>query len=72
MDLAGNTFWEFKDSITANRFRRIAQYGPQTHYSDIKISRMPFHTHFYIYRNLDVADTGKHSTMASMASSYTS
>ena len=39
MDLAGNTFWEFKDAMNANRYRRIAQYSPKTQYSDIKISR---------------------------------
>ena len=39
MDLAGNTFWEFKDSLNANRLRRIAKHNPRTHYSDIQVSR---------------------------------
>jgi NADH dehydrogenase [ubiquinone] 1 alpha subcomplex assembly factor 2 len=38
MDLAGNTFWEFKDARTATRFRRIVKYPRQTQYSDINIS----------------------------------
>ncbi|KAI9881589.1 MAG: hypothetical protein M1830_000153 [Pleopsidium flavum] len=38
MDLAGNTFWEFKDALNANRLRRIVNYNPTTHYSDIQIS----------------------------------
>ncbi|MCJ1360274.1 MAG: hypothetical protein MMC33_010277 [Icmadophila ericetorum] len=45
MDLAGNTFWEFKDSLASNRLRRIAQYDPRIPYSDIKISHTnPFET----------------------------
>ena len=41
-DLNGNTFWEFKDSFGANRFRRIAQaHDPRVPYADLKISRMP-------------------------------
>ena len=38
MDLSGNTFWEFKDAINAQRMRRIVRYNPRAHYSDIKIS----------------------------------
>jgi len=38
-DLAGNTFWEFKDALNSNRFRRIVKYPRQTHYSEVKISR---------------------------------
>ncbi|KAK8219674.1 hypothetical protein M8818_000648 [Zalaria obscura] len=37
-DLAGNTFWEFKDALNANRLRRIVQYSHQAHYADVKIS----------------------------------
>ncbi|KAA6413796.1 MAG: NADH:ubiquinone subunit [Lasallia pustulata] len=37
-DLLGNTFWEFKDSLNANRFRRIVNYNPRAHYSDIHIT----------------------------------
>ncbi|MCJ1311867.1 hypothetical protein MMC25_005540 [Agyrium rufum] len=37
-DLQGNTYWEFKDTLSSDRFRRIAQYNRRTHYSDIQIS----------------------------------
>ncbi|RMY51329.1 hypothetical protein D0863_14613 [Hortaea werneckii] len=37
-DLAGNTFWEFKDALNANRFRRIVKYSRKTDYADVKIS----------------------------------
>ncbi|KAL5343785.1 hypothetical protein BJX70DRAFT_122520 [Aspergillus crustosus] len=37
-DLAGNTFWEFKDQITAGRFRRIVKPRPRTHYADVEVS----------------------------------
>ncbi|KAL2357753.1 hypothetical protein BJ546DRAFT_946419 [Cryomyces antarcticus] len=35
-DLAGNTFWEFKDQLNTNRLRRMARPNPKLHYSDIK------------------------------------
>lgn len=38
-DLAGNTFWEFKDALNANRLRRIVHYNRNAHHADIKISR---------------------------------
>ena len=38
-DLAGNTFWEFKDHMNATRLRRIVKYARQGHYADVKISR---------------------------------
>ena len=38
-DLAGNTFWEFKDIANANRFRRIVKFDPKTHYSDVQVTR---------------------------------
>lgn len=38
-DLAGNTFWEFKDHLNATRLRRIVKYARQGHYADVKISR---------------------------------
>lgn len=38
-DLSGNTFWEFKDALNAQRFRRIVKYSKAGHYSDVKISR---------------------------------
>ncbi|KAF2156082.1 hypothetical protein K461DRAFT_318701 [Myriangium duriaei CBS 260.36] len=37
-DLAGNTFWEFKDALNANRLRRIVKYSRKTHHADVKIS----------------------------------
>ncbi|KAF2092139.1 hypothetical protein K490DRAFT_31916 [Saccharata proteae CBS 121410] len=38
VDLAGNTFWEFKDQINANRLRRIVKYNPKAHYADVKLT----------------------------------
>ncbi|KAE8453353.1 hypothetical protein EG329_010214 [Mollisiaceae sp. DMI_Dod_QoI] len=40
LDLQGNTFWEFCDTLSSHqhRMRRIVQYPPSTHYSEIKIS----------------------------------
>lgn len=37
-DLSGNTFWEFRDALNANRNRRIVKYNPKTHYGDVKIT----------------------------------
>lgn len=37
-DLQGNTFWEFKDKLNAQRLRRIVRYPRSTHYADIQIS----------------------------------
>ncbi|KAJ5109179.1 hypothetical protein N7456_005854 [Penicillium angulare] len=37
-DLAGNTFWEFKDQLKAGRFRRIVKFDPKTHYGDVQVS----------------------------------
>ncbi|KAL4920024.1 hypothetical protein BDW62DRAFT_30226 [Aspergillus aurantiobrunneus] len=37
-DLAGNTFWEFKDALNAGRFRRILKPPPRTHYGDVEVS----------------------------------
>ncbi|KAK2747347.1 hypothetical protein FQN57_002245 [Myotisia sp. PD_48] len=37
-DLAGNTFWEFRDQNNVGRFRRIVKYNPKTHYADVKVS----------------------------------
>ncbi|OJD19672.1 hypothetical protein AJ78_00404 [Emergomyces pasteurianus Ep9510] len=37
-DLAGNTFWEFKDALNAKRLRRIVKYNPKTHLADVKVS----------------------------------
>ncbi|KAL9074277.1 MAG: hypothetical protein Q9157_004466 [Trypethelium eluteriae] len=37
-DLHGNTFWEFKDALNSNRFRRIVRYNRKTHYADVQIS----------------------------------
>ncbi|KAF8852392.1 hypothetical protein BDZ45DRAFT_716978 [Acephala macrosclerotiorum] len=40
LDLQGNTFWEFHDTLSSHKYRmrRIVQYPPTTHYSEIKIS----------------------------------
>ncbi|KAK0637754.1 NADH-ubiquinone oxidoreductase assembly factor N7BML [Lasiodiplodia hormozganensis] len=37
-DLAGNSFWEFKETYGAQRFRRIVKYSRRTHYGDIKLT----------------------------------
>ncbi|KAJ5781713.1 uncharacterized protein N7518_010196 [Penicillium psychrosexuale] len=37
-DLAGNTFWEFKDVLNASRFRRIVRFDPKTHLSDVQVT----------------------------------
>ncbi|CAG8325817.1 unnamed protein product [Penicillium nalgiovense] len=37
-DLAGNTYWEFKDVMNAARFRRIVRYDPKTHFSDVQVT----------------------------------
>ncbi|KAJ5454514.1 NADH:ubiquinone oxidoreductase17.2kDa subunit [Penicillium daleae] len=37
-DLAGNTFWEFKDVANATRFRRIVKFDPKTHYGDVQVT----------------------------------
>ncbi|KAF2137242.1 uncharacterized protein K452DRAFT_258012 [Aplosporella prunicola CBS 121167] len=37
-DLAGNTFWEFKDHAGATRLRRIVEYSRKTHYGDVYIT----------------------------------
>ncbi len=39
-DLAGNTYWIFKDALHANRWRRIVRYSSKVHYSDVKVTRM--------------------------------
>lgn len=40
LDLQGNTFWEFRDTLSSHqhRMRRIVDYPPATHYSEVKIS----------------------------------
>ncbi|KAK1808738.1 hypothetical protein LTR12_016903 [Friedmanniomyces endolithicus] len=37
-DLAGNTYWIFKDALHANRWRRIVRYSSKVHYSDVKVT----------------------------------
>ncbi|KAL2835224.1 hypothetical protein BDW59DRAFT_5331 [Aspergillus cavernicola] len=37
-DLVGNTYWEFKDTLNAGRFRRIVKPQPKIHYSDVEVS----------------------------------
>ncbi|KAH7062568.1 hypothetical protein B0J12DRAFT_707820 [Macrophomina phaseolina] len=38
VDLAGNTFWEFKEVYGAQRLRRIVKYSRRTHFGDVKLS----------------------------------
>ncbi|KAL1616976.1 hypothetical protein SLS56_011196 [Neofusicoccum ribis] len=38
VDLAGNTFWEFKEVYGAQRFRRIVKYSRRTHFGDVKLT----------------------------------
>jgi len=38
-DTAGNSFWEFKDALNANRLRRIVHYSRKVEYADVKLSR---------------------------------
>ncbi|RDL36592.1 uncharacterized protein BP5553_05944 [Venustampulla echinocandica] len=40
LDLHGNTFWEFRESLWSPqyRMRRIVQYPPNTHASDVDVS----------------------------------
>jgi NADH dehydrogenase [ubiquinone] 1 alpha subcomplex assembly factor 2 len=37
-DLTGNTFWEFRDNLSAGRFRRIVQYKDPVHLSDVDVT----------------------------------
>ena len=66
-DLAGNTFWEFKDALNANRMRRIVKYTRKTHHADVVITREPSR----IYDNVN-RPTDNPSTMASMAEAHKS
>lgn len=34
----GNTFWEFKDQLNAERLRRTVRYSRKTHYADVQVS----------------------------------
>jgi hypothetical protein len=43
-DLHGNTFWEFKDTVRSDRWRRIARQTRTVDYADIQISRMSIPT----------------------------
>ena len=41
-DLAGNTFWEFRDAMNARRLRRMVKYkggSRGVNYADVRISR---------------------------------
>ncbi|KPI44903.1 uncharacterized protein AB675_2877 [Cyphellophora attinorum] len=37
-DLAGNTFWEMKDALNAERWRRMVRYTKRTHMGDATVS----------------------------------
>ena len=54
-DLAGNSFWEFRDQLNAGKWRRIVKYSNVPHYADVKISRMfhvPPSASYYAQRRL--------------------
>ncbi|RKF72239.1 NADH-ubiquinone oxidoreductase assembly factor N7BML [Golovinomyces cichoracearum] len=40
LDLHGNTFWEFRDTLSSHqhRMRRLVKYSQSVHHSDIQIS----------------------------------
>ncbi|KAF2859195.1 hypothetical protein K470DRAFT_219661 [Piedraia hortae CBS 480.64] len=38
LDLDGNTFWEFKDTISSQRLRRIVKHKNAAYFSDIQVS----------------------------------
>ncbi|KAL5001901.1 hypothetical protein BDV10DRAFT_182058 [Aspergillus recurvatus] len=40
-DLAGNTYWEFRDRLNAGRLRRILKPPSRTHYGDVQVSQPP-------------------------------
>lgn len=48
-DLAGNTYWEFKETLNATRFRRIVKFDPKTHYADVQVSRKSLHRNLNIH-----------------------
>ncbi|KFY02143.1 hypothetical protein O988_02348 [Pseudogymnoascus sp. VKM F-3808] len=35
LDLQGNTYWEFRDTLSPGRMRRIVDYPPHVQYSDV-------------------------------------
>ncbi|RMZ91853.1 hypothetical protein DV736_g909, partial [Chaetothyriales sp. CBS 134916] len=37
-DLSGNTYWEFKDALRSDRFRRRVRFHGKTHFSDVQVS----------------------------------
>ncbi|KAJ5190468.1 uncharacterized protein N7498_009453 [Penicillium cinerascens] len=37
-DLAGNTFWVFKDVANANRLRRIVKFDPRAHFDEVQVT----------------------------------
>lgn len=39
VDLAGNTFWEYRDDPNANRWRRMLKPDPKIHLSDVQVTR---------------------------------
>ncbi|KAJ5976085.1 NADH:ubiquinone oxidoreductase 17.2kDa subunit [Penicillium waksmanii] len=38
VDLAGNTFWEYRDDPNANRWRRMLKPDPKIHLSDVQVT----------------------------------
>jgi hypothetical protein len=39
VDLAGNTFWEYRDDPNANRWRRMLKPDPNIHLSEVQVTR---------------------------------
>ncbi|KAJ5574752.1 hypothetical protein N7450_008651 [Penicillium hetheringtonii] len=38
VDLAGNTFWEYKDDMNSSRWRRMLKPDPKVHLSDVQVT----------------------------------
>ena len=70
-DLSGNTFWEFKDAMNAQRFRRIVKYARAGHYSDVKISRKSSEIVARDQPRIRMLMMDCDSAMASMATTHT-
>ncbi|KAH1318521.1 hypothetical protein LV164_000328 [Aspergillus fumigatus] len=47
-DLSGNTYWEFKDSLNAGRYRRIVKYNSKTHYADVQVTHFTAQWHQWL------------------------
>jgi len=65
-DLSGNTFWEFKDAMNSQRFRRIVKYAKAGHYADVKISREFSPTNRQREKGATPRSSGKQSDIANI------